>query len=431
MKKLLNNKIFKISFLILSIILLIIALIIVLNKNEYKKIEKMMVKNAKEYIARKNIDVTNQEYVFIEDLNITSGAELCSKASGVVVTNIGGSIKYYPYLKCIDYESKVLKNSKSYIELIGSDVALVNLGTLYFDKGYKKIKDDIEVETVGVVPDEVGAYTINYVVTKNGKQKTIVKRIVVVSDYDTEISINGLDDKEKPVIILKDEEEMILKLNSQFEEPGYIAYDYTDGKITRKVAVSPKKIDTGKEGIYSITYKVTNSKGKTYSAERKVKVVKEMCDFDITTSTAENGSAINESKIEIMVIGDGFEKLVLPDGSVSEYNIAEYAATSNGTYTFKIVDKFQNYINKSVVIDNIDSKPPTGTCSAEVKNGETLIKVVAEDDRGVMSVDYILNGNETGFLSTTGYKTRENISVVEAVIKDVAGNTKRISCPFN
>lgn len=426
-----KSRLINMIIILVPIIVLLAVIFLILNRSDYEKIERQMVKNAKEYVNKNNIKVTNQEFVFIHDLEIDSGVELCSKASGVVITNIGGSIKYYPYLKCVDYESKILNNTKSYIELNGSDVALVNLGTLYFDAGYTKKRDDIKVETVGIVPNEVGAYTINYVVTKDGKQRTIVKRIVIVSDVDTAIVTNGFDNKEEPNIILKGEAEMVLKLNEKYEEPGYAAYDYTDGYLTRKVSVEPKNISTDKVGTYVITYSVKNSKGKVSTATRKVSVVKEIGDLKVELSTAEHGSAINESSIEIHVSGADFEKIILPDGMITTYTIATYKAKSNGIYTFKVVDKYKNEISKSIVVDNIDSKAPTGSCVVESGETENIIKVTAEDDRGVMSVNYIINGYESGFFEATSYRTKEKIAVASAIIKDVAGNTTRVSCKID
>lgn len=430
MKKILKNRLVQILVIVFAVTALLVVIFLTLSRSDYEKIEHAMVKNAKDYVVKNNINVTNQEFVFIRDLGIDSGVELCSKASGVVITNIGGSIKYYPYLKCLDYESKILDNSTNYIELKGSDVALVNLGTLYFDKGYTKKQDDIKIETVGEVPNEVGAYTINYVVTKNGKQKTIVKRIVIVSDVATAIVTNGLDNKEDPNLILKGESDIVLKVKENYEEPGYAAYDYTDGYLTKKVNIEPKTISTEKEGKQTITYTVKNSKGKTATVKRNIIVVKEKGDLKINLSTADKGSTINESVIEIRVSGADFGKIVLPDGTETPYTIAEYTAKKNGVYTFKVFDKYANQLNKSIVVDNIDSKSPTGTCSIDKEDNRSIIKVVAEDDSGVMSVDYIINGNETGFLAATRYSSREKFSIVDAIIKDVAGNTTRISCPI-
>jgi len=424
-----KNKLVKIAIIVLSVVVLLITVFLVLNKNEYKKIEEQMLVNAKEYISKNNIEVTNQEYIFIENLNINNGAELCSRASGVVVTKDGNSIKYYPYLKCLDYESKILNNSKDYIELNGPDVVLVNLGTLYSDKGYTA-KKEVDVETIGIVPNEVGAYTINYVVSKDGNQKTVVKRIVIVSNYDTKIVLSDLNDKEKPNILLKGEKEVLLKLNQKYVEPGYVAYDYKDGNLTKKVKIANKEIDTKKVGDYNISYSVKNSRGKETTVIRKIKVVKNLSNLDIQVTTAENGSSINESIIKILVAGNGFKSITLPDGKTLEDNQVDYNVSKNGTYLFKVEDEFGNTINKSVAVNNIDSSNPTGTCSAETKKGETVINVIAEDDRGVASVAYILDGNESGYLASTVYRTKENITLAEAMIKDVSGNITRVPCTF-
>ena len=131
-------KIVKISILVIVVIIIFIVILSLLNKNEYKSIEKEMMNAAKEYIQNNNIVVENQDFLSLSDLKITEGAELCSKASGVVITKVSGKLQYKPYLKCLDYESDIVVNTKKYIELIGPEVVLVNAGSMYFDEGYNQ-----------------------------------------------------------------------------------------------------------------------------------------------------------------------------------------------------------------------------------------------------------------------------------------------------
>ena len=426
----------KFVWIIAAVVLILIVVIIILcfHKNEYKKLEEKMMEAAKLYINENNIKVDNQEYIFAKDLNIKEGLELCSNASGVVVTNVEGNIEYTAYLKCIDYESKIFNNNQSYIKLKGEEVVIINLGTIYFDSGYETVtKDKINVETVGIVPEEVGAYTINYVVTKDGNQKDIAKRLVIVSEQDPKILMESLVNPDEPLILLNGDEKMILKINDVYEEPGFVAYDTVDGNLTSKVAVTSTQIDNTKEGKYSINYKVTNSRGKEYAAKREIVFVEKAADLKIELYTLEKGAVTNESEIEIKVSGDGIKKIIMPDGTNTYYTIATYKVTKNGTYEFIVEDEYNNQFTKSITVNSIDLEPPKGTCvvSKDTENSLNVITVDATDNLGVMGVDYVINGNETGFLASTLYKTKEKLNVVEAVIKDVAGNKTNISCKMN
>jgi hypothetical protein len=426
-----DKKRIKVINLIIALVMIILSVIIVVvilsNKTDYEKLEKEMVRIAKEKVETQNIEVKIQDFMNLEALNITDGAEVCSKASGVIITNVNGRLEYKAYLKCVDYESTILKNSKKYIKLKGSAVVLANKNAMYFDEGYEQIDNNITIEKVGTVINEPGAYTINYVVKKNGKQKTIVKRIVIVSDVDIDITQSGIVNKTEPTITLKGEKEMYLTINSQYNEPGYSAYDYKDGKINREVKVSGN-VDTTKVGSNKITYTVKNSQGKMYSIDRIVHVVKEVADLNISISADDKGSTTNKSIITLAVSGNGFSKIILPNGNENPFPTASYGVTKNGVYTFVVVDIYNNKINKSIVVDNIDNIAPTGTCDVKNNNGVYEFNVIGEDESGISAVNYIIDGKESGFLATTFYQTKEKVSKASVILQDVAGNQTKVSC---
>ena len=417
----------RIKIISLIIALVIIVVVILSNKTDYEKLEKEMVRIAKEKVETQNIEVKIQDFMNLEALNITDGAEVCSKASGVIITNVNGRLEYKAYLKCVDYESTVLKNSEKYIKLKGSTIVLANKNAMYFDEGYEQIDNDITVEKVGTVINEPGAYTINYVIKKNDKQKTVVKRIVIVSDIDVNITQSGIINKDEPTITLKGEKEVYLIINSEYVEPGYSAYDYKDGKISNDVEVSGN-VDTTKAGTNKITYTVKNSQGKTYSIDRIVHVVKEIANLDISISQDDKGSTTNKSLITLNVTGNGFSKIILPDGAENPFSTASYEVTKNSVYTFVVVDIYNNKINKSIVVDNIDNIAPTGTCAVKNNNGVYEFNVIGEDESGISAVNYIIDDKESGFLATTVYQTKEKVSKASVILQDVAGNQTKVSC---
>lgn len=419
-----------------KIVQIIVAIIVLVGlgvlfcffwKSDYEKIESEMKEVAINYIKDNKIEVKNQEYIPISDLGLATKVEMCSQASGVVVTNVSNKIEYKPYLKCLDYESDIVNNRQKYIELKGAEVVFVNAGSMYFDEGYTKIDENASVEIVGTVLTDPGAYTINYVIKKNGSQKEVVKRIVIVSPVDYRLTFSGLTDKEKPLIKLNGDQEEFVAEKAKYVDPGYRAYDFNDGDITKKVLIKGQ-VDTSKIGVYEIKYTVKNSKGKEMALTRKVHVVNKIADLNVTLATEEKLAPTNESKIIVKVTGDGFRKTILPNGEEDTSGTCTYSVIKNGTYTFKVVDIYDNIIPKSIVINNVDKNSPTGSCKVIVSDNLSTFNVTGNDENGISYVNYIIENNDSGFLQTTRYEIKEEISTAQVILKDVAGNTSTIEC---
>lgn len=398
------------------IIIMIVVLVLFFNKNDYKKIEKTMREQAKSYVNEQKLEIDNQHFLTLTELGIQEGIELCSKASGVIITNVSGKLEYSSYLKCFNYESEILDNSTKYIELIGDPVILINQGTMYFDEGYTK-KEDVEVEIVGDVLPEPGAYTINYVVKQNGEKKTIVKRIVIVSSADVAVKEIAEDEA---IMTLNGENEIYLTKNSKYEELGVSAYD-KNGSLNHKVKITGK-VDTSKVGDYELTYTLSNNKNVT--AKRIIHVVEKKADLKIDISEKRAQAVTNNVILNVKIIGVGFTKLILPNNKELTESVTTYSITENGTYTFKAVDNYGNIINKTIIIDNIDSKLPTGSCTIKGSKFE----VEASDENGIAAVNYVVNGVNTGFLRSTQYTAKEEVKTASVILKDVAGNKAELKC---
>ena len=79
-------------------------------------------------------------------------------------------------------------------------------------------------------------------------------------------------DLELPVITLLGDTEISLFVNDNYVEPGYSALDNIDGVITNKVVVTGS-VNTSLEGIYDISYDVTDNLGnQAITVVRKVTV---------------------------------------------------------------------------------------------------------------------------------------------------------------
>ncbi len=155
---------------------------------------------------------------------------------------------------------------KPTIYLNGEDNITINYNDNYNDMGAKsyilgkdyssRIKIDGEVNT-----NKVGTYEIKYIIKVNYLKRSnyVTRKITVV-------------DKEAPIINLKGEKEINIKLGSNYEENGFSAEDNVDGNITDKVKIT-NNIDKNKVGKYEVIYTVTDSSNNTSNIVRYVNVI--------------------------------------------------------------------------------------------------------------------------------------------------------------
>ena len=153
----------------------------------------------------------------------------------------------------------IAKNRKAYyIHLKGDLEKIMCQGDSYNEPGfiaYDNKKNDLKskVSVSGNVNSNVvGTYTITY--TLNNIKTTRTVKVVEPSE---------------PFVYLEKGKTVTTKLGKKFTDPGYKATDTCDGNITNQVKVEGK-VNINKKGNYIITYTVTNSKGKTTTAERTV-----------------------------------------------------------------------------------------------------------------------------------------------------------------
>ncbi|MBC1557014.1 immunoglobulin-like domain-containing protein [Listeria seeligeri] len=119
---------------------------------------------------------------------------------------------------------------------------------------------EIKVIENTVDTSKEGTYSVTYEVNDTIGEKTQKSiSVVVVNDAP----IISTDDKNIPI-------------DSEFNVLDEVtAYDTEDGDLTKEIKVIENTVDTSKEGIYSVTYEVTDSYGKTTSKTIKVNVLNE------------------------------------------------------------------------------------------------------------------------------------------------------------
>ncbi len=407
--------------IIISIVVLVmlITLIIVLNssknnkqKHAYELVESIMVYNAKEYI--KNNEITKDMYISLNYLNIEIDSNLkCNSNSGVLVEDNS----YTPYLMCEGYNSQVVANvikeneeNSKYGVLLGDNPYIVT--DTYQELGISLV----EGYTVNIKDSNIdnGINKVTYNILESGSYVTHIDRIVIAE------GILG----SSPIIELVGNQTRTVEINTQYIESGYTATDKIDGNITDKVKVEGS-VDTSKAGTYTLTYSVTNTRGKSVSVKRKVIVNDNSINLDITHTISPTAVTSTGVKITLDIKGEGYSYTITDNGERVTSKNPTYTAYKNGTYEFTIYDKNDNSEVYSVEITNIDITPPTLTCTGTIKDNTTIINVDSSDTKY-----YVVNyDNKTSEKISTMSYTFNDI-FVNATIKgyDEVGNEATTNC---
>ena len=412
-----NANIKQLVILGIVIILIAIFLIFVFKDNKYEKIEESMLATAKNYVRVNSLNIDNQQFLTASQIGITN-LEGCNEASGVKVTLSNKGIIYEPYLICDNYMSKTLSKERGrYIELLGANPYILSSNTAFVDPGYKS--NGYTVEKVSNYKASPGIYQTIYFVYENGVRKETVTRTIIVSNVD---NVNA------PVITLNGESNVVVKVGASYFEKGYMAIDDKDGNITNKVTIDMSDVNINVVGEYEIIYTVTNSRGIKATKKRIVSVIDKNLNIITTASYSPETETNDKVVIAIKNNGSSYKYTLKPDGTKSYETEFEYVVTENGTYTFKIFDEHDNYIDKKVEITNFDRTKPTGSCIANSKGGIVTYEVTATDDKNIKGYSYFYG---TGYSDYTYNPTAQytmNYTGANVLIQDVAGNITKVNC---
>jgi hypothetical protein len=157
------------------------------------------------------------------------------------------------------------------ITLKGQQIITINAGENYKDAG-ATANDDVDgditqsIEITGmIITGTPGVYTLTFKVKDNsGNAAAPVVRTVRVRVVD-EVA---------PVITLKGEQSVTIKVGENYEDAGATANDDVDGDITQSIEITGLII-TGTPGIYTLTFKVKDKSGNAAApVVRTIKVVK-------------------------------------------------------------------------------------------------------------------------------------------------------------
>lgn len=151
------------------------------------------------------------------------------------------------------------------IMLIGENTCIINFGEPYVEAGVSALDDTdgdltTSVTVEGTIdPQKYGKQILTYSVKDSSGNLGQVTRTVVVQEFTPpEISLIGKSKLYHPI-------------GQEFVDPGYNALDNADGDITGQVSVS-SDLDPNIEGIYTLTYTVTDSSNNVSTRTRSVQV---------------------------------------------------------------------------------------------------------------------------------------------------------------
>ena len=301
------------------------------------------------------------------------------------------------------------KHNNYFIDLDGEDLIMIYKDSEYVDPGYSaRNNKGVDFTDKVVVSDDVNTSVVgDYKVIYTLGDTRVVRYVSVI---------------EKPIgatsIYLSGEVTMYLRVGDEYKEPGYTVIDSIDSNLTDKVIVK-NDVDTNKEGIYRITYMVTNSTGVSTQVSRTVIVMGSNISISLDNEKITNGSV----GINVYVVDNYFDYMVAPNGEKVSEKKYTYQVNENGEYKFSIYDKLGKSQEKSILVSNIDKEAPNGSCTGLYGNGKTSINIKAVDNTGISK--YVVNGRD---YSSNNITLDKDYSSVSVVIYDKALNSKNINC---
>ncbi len=154
------------------------------------------------------------------------------------------------------------------ITLVGSATISQTIGEEFIDPG-ATASDNVDgdltasITTTNTVDiSSVGSYTITYGATDSSGNSAIAERIVTITE---------LIDTTTPTLTLIGSSIIELTVGDPFNDPGAEASDDVDGDLTDAISVSGT-VDTSTEGVYTLTYTVSDTAGNSTSLDRTVNV---------------------------------------------------------------------------------------------------------------------------------------------------------------
>ncbi len=250
--------------------------------------------------------------------------------------------------------------------------------------------------------------------------------IVIIIVLVIIISFFIIYNKKKNIFILYGDD-IVLKYNEKYQEPGYNYIDENGNDLTDYVSVSDN-INIKVPGEYEVTYTY-----KEKILKRKITVL-EPKSYDLIINYSFNTDKITNKDLIInySVNGETFSELELPNNVRTKESKGSFFIKENGNYKIVALNTRGEKYEEDIVVENIDKEIPIGKCIATLNINNTEIKVEGTDNNGIVKYDYydseklLISSLVDNFI--TKEKTGNKINVK---IYDEAGNINVINCDIN
>lgn len=328
-------------WVIISIIIVAICILLFLFINRFK------------FNVSDKIEVEVNEKIDKNSVTVCFGNYFkCNKASI--------SYSKYDTSKIGEYDVKITATYKKHKKSIVKKIYVV-------DKTAPEI--NVETDEITICPKQE-EFDINYSASDNydgNLTNKVLKKIVddyielSVSDSSNnshikKIKINRVDTT-NPEIVLNGQADMSIKLNSNYNEPGFIASDNCDD-VTDKVVVEGS-VDTSNVGTYTLTYTVSDESGNSSSVTRKVNVYKpvERYGTGVIYLTFDDGPSAYTSELLDVLSRYNVKATFFVTGRAPGYNynitrafneghaIGLHTNTHNYSYVYSSIDAYFEDLN--------------------------------------------------------------------------------------
>ncbi|MBC1558540.1 DUF5011 domain-containing protein [Listeria booriae] len=210
------------------------------------------------------------------------------------------------------------------------------------DKEDGDLTSDIQVIANDVNPDQEGTYSVTYSVTDSDNNTTTKLINVTVTS------------NELPVITATDH---TIKKGSNFDPMSEVsATDKEDGDLTNVIKITANNVNTNKEGIYQITYSVTDSDDNTTTK-------------DVTVIVTSNEKPAIQAEDQTIKKGTKFDPIAdvtatdQEDGDLTktiEVIRNTVDTTKEGTYqvSYEVIDSDGNIAYKTITVTVTSNEKP-------------------------------------------------------------------------
>ena len=289
-------------------------------------------------------------------------------------------------------------------------------------------KPKIKIESATVCPNnkinEVKfKVTDNYDgdITDKAKVEYKDKKIVItVTDSNKNTAEKSIDpkveDKDGPVIELKGNSTISLKVNDSYTDEGATATDKCDGEV--KVSVEGE-VNTSVAGGYTLTYIAKDSSGNESKVERKVNVYDVSNGDRVVYLTFDDGPSAENTgrlldvlkkygvKATFFVTGNGPDELIKREFDEG-HTVALHTNTHVYSYLYSSVDNYFEDLNAvSYRVERITGQKPTmirfpggssNLVSADYDGGIHIMSILTEEveKRGYQYYDWNVSSGDAG-----------------------------------